>query len=98
MINFLFDLLGELLDGSRTDLDTRKIDNNIELLKQQWWFKKIYEDEKYHRLFFTNKHVRGYLQSTIRVKKIIRNSESQKKFLRLLDKQLKTLLIYLFLS
>ncbi|MGG3466853.1 hypothetical protein ABES02_04845 [Neobacillus pocheonensis] len=88
MLYFLLDLLGALLDGSSTGLNTRKIDNNIELLKQEGWFKKIYEDEKYHRLFFTNRHIRAYLQSTFRVKKIIRNNSSQKKLLRLLDKQL----------
>jgi hypothetical protein len=89
MINFLFDLLGELFDGNSSGLDTRKIDRNIELLKQQGWFKKLYEEEKYHRLFFTNKNVRGYLQSTMRVKKIIRNNQAQRKLILLLDKHIK---------
>lgn len=89
MLYLLMDLLGALLGGSSTGLNTRKIDNNIELLKQEGWFKKIYENEKYHRLFFTNRHIRAYLQSTVRVKKILRNNGSQKKLLRMLDKQLK---------
>lgn len=88
MINFLFGLLEVLFDGYSTGLDTRKIDNNIEQLKQQAWFKKIYEDDKYHRLFFTNKHVRRYLQSNFRVKRIIRSHKAQRKLLLLLDKQL----------
>ncbi|WP_223596771.1 hypothetical protein [Neobacillus bataviensis] len=88
MINFLFELLGLALDGGSTGLDTRKIDRNIERLKQQGWFKSIYEDEKYHRLFFTNRHIRAYLQSNFRVNKIISNEKAQKKLLNLLDEQL----------
>ncbi|MBT2728422.1 hypothetical protein J7E63_15950 [Bacillus sp. ISL-75] len=88
MINFLFELLGLALDGGSTGLDTRKIDRNIERLKQQGWFKKIFEDEKYHRLFFTNRHIRAYLQSNFRVNKIINNEKAQKKLLNLLDEQL----------
>lgn len=71
-------------------MDTKKIDKNIELLKQQGWFKKIYDDEKYHRLFITNRHVRAYLQSSTRIKKIMRSEEAQRKLLLLLDKQLKS--------
>ncbi|MEH7417249.1 hypothetical protein V7266_18355 [Neobacillus drentensis] len=89
MLNILFGLIEVLFGGSSTGLDTKKIDNNIELLKKQGWFKQIYEDEKYHKLFFTNKHVRGYLQSTLRVKKMIQNNKSQKKLLSLLESQLK---------
>lgn len=39
MFDFIFDLLGSFLYGSSTGLNTRKIDKNIELLKQQGWFK-----------------------------------------------------------
>ncbi|WP_342603847.1 hypothetical protein [Peribacillus sp. FSL E2-0159] len=46
-------LLGILSAGfGDNSLDTRKIDRNIEMLKNHTWFKDIYEDEKYHRLFF----------------------------------------------
>ncbi|OLS34468.1 hypothetical protein [Bacillus sp. MRMR6] len=86
MFAFLFDFLGAFTYGSNTSLDTRKIDKNIELLKQQDWFKRIYEDEKYHRLFFTNRTIRVYLQSTYRVKRIVRNELAQEKLLNLLDK------------
>ena len=79
MFDFLPNLLSSMLGVSTGSLDTKKIDNNIELLKQQGWFKKIYDDEKYHRLFITNRHVRAYLQSTTRVKKIIRSEDAQKK-------------------
>ncbi|PLS08623.1 hypothetical protein CVD27_02755 [Neobacillus cucumis] len=85
----MFDLLGPFFAGSSTVLNTKKIDKNIEILKHQDWFKRIYEDEKYHKLFFTNKYVRAYLQSNFRVKKIVRNEKNQKKFLNLLDIQLR---------
>lgn len=87
----MFGLIGDIFGtiGYSNSLNTKKIDQNIDLLKQQDWFEEIYRDEKYHRLFFANKHVRGYLQSTTRVKKIIRNREAQTKLLNFLDKQLK---------
>ncbi|MGE7762924.1 hypothetical protein [Peribacillus sp. NPDC097895] len=70
-------------------LDTRKIDRNIEMLKNHNWFKDIYEDEKYHRLFFVNRTVRQYLQKTMRVKRIIKREKSQRVFLLFLNNQLK---------
>jgi hypothetical protein len=90
MFDLLSDLLSSMLGVSTGALDTRKIDKNIEMLKQEVWFKKIYEDEKYHRLFMTNRNVRAFLQSNIRVKKIIRSEKAQTKLLSLLDKQLKS--------
>jgi len=38
MIDLLSDLLSSMLGVSTGALDTRKIDKNIELLKQQVWF------------------------------------------------------------
>ncbi|MGE6609341.1 hypothetical protein ACQKFG_02245 [Peribacillus sp. NPDC076916] len=50
MLDFL---LGVLSAGfGDNSLDTRKIGRNIEMLKNHTWLKDIYEDEKYHRLFF----------------------------------------------
>ncbi|WP_342041936.1 hypothetical protein [Bacillus sp. OTU2372] len=92
MLDFLFSLLEEFIEAifvSDGNLDTRKIDKNIDILRTQGWFKVIYEDEKYHRLFFTNKHIRRYLQSNNRTKKIIRSNKAREKFLMILDKQLK---------
>jgi hypothetical protein len=89
MLSFLIELIAGLFGYSDT-LNTKKIDQNIEQLNQHDWFKNIYEDERYHRLFFVNKHVRRYLQSTIRVRKIIRSKEAQRKLLFLLDKQIKS--------
>ena len=91
MFSFLFEFIESLFlcIGYGEGMNTKKIDSNIELLKHQVWFKKIYEDERYHRLFFVNRHVRGYLQSTIRVKRIIRSKEAQRKLIVYLDKQCK---------
>ena len=63
MLSFLIELIAGLFGYSDT-LNTKKIDQNIEQLNQHDWFKNIYEDERYHRLFFVNKHVRRFLQST----------------------------------
>lgn len=89
MLHFLLELLDGLLisPGWNTTLDTRKIDQNIILLKGEGWFNQIYENERYHRLFFINRQVRRYLQSTIRVKRIIRNPKAQQKFMVFLDLQ-----------
>jgi len=51
MLSFLIELIAGLFGYSDT-LNRKKIDQNIEQLNQHDWFKKIYEDEKYHRLFF----------------------------------------------
>lgn len=53
MFDFLSDFLSSMLGVSTGALDTRKIDKNIELLKQQSWFKRIYEDEKYRTLYIS---------------------------------------------
>lgn len=84
------EIIAGLLGGTigNNSLNTRKIDQNIERLKELEWFKTIYGEEKYHRLFFINRHVRKYLQSTLRVKKIIRSQRAQMKFMRLLDRQI----------
>jgi hypothetical protein len=91
ILNFIFDFIGELLaSSSRSNtLNTQKIDRNIDKLKQYEWFKVLYEDERYHRLFFVNRHIRAYLQSSLRVNRIMRDKEAQHRFLRLLDKQIK---------
>ena len=92
MLSLLFELIAGLFGsvGYSDALNTKKIDQNIERLNQYDWFKQIYEDERYHRLFFVNKHVRRFLQSTIRVRKIIRSKDAQRKLLFLLDKQIKS--------
>ncbi|MBT2668843.1 hypothetical protein J7J00_25935 [Bacillus sp. ISL-4] len=87
MIDFLLGILSAGFGDN--SLDTRRIDRNIEMLKNHTWFKDIYEDENYHRLFFVNRNVRRYLQSTMRVKRIIKRAKSQRVFLVYLDKQLK---------
>ena len=82
MLDFLLGILSAGFGDN--SLDTRKID-----LKNHTWFKDIYEDEKYHRLFFVNRNVRQYLQSTMYVKRIIKREKSQQLFLVFLNKQLK---------
>lgn len=91
ILNFLLELIGNvsLSTGLSTTLNTRKIDKNIDTLREHLWFRNIYEDEKYRRLFFVNRHVRSYLQSTHRVKKMISSEKAQQKFIRFLNKHAK---------
>lgn len=92
MFSMVFELIAGLFGsvGYSDTLNTRKIDRNIEQLNEYDWFKKVYEDKKYHRLFFVNKRIRYYLQSTVRVRRIIRRKEAQKKLLLFLDKEIKS--------
>lgn len=88
----VFSLLGEFLEAivvSDGSLDTKKIYKNIDILRTQGWFKVIFEGEKYQRLFFTNRHIRRYLQSNNLTKKIIRSHKAREKFLMIVDKHLK---------
>ncbi len=84
----LEEFLASLIPNGSTSLDTEKIDRNIEMLKNYSWFKDIYDDERYHRLFFVNRKVRMYLQNTYRVKKIIKNEDFKMKFIKFLNEQL----------
>ncbi|MFJ8248143.1 hypothetical protein [Peribacillus asahii] len=84
----LEEFLASLIPNGSNSLDTRKIDRNIEMLKKYSWFKDIYDDERYHRLFFVNRKVRKYLQNTYRVKRIIKKEDFQMKFIKFLNEQL----------
>ncbi|MED4261683.1 hypothetical protein [Priestia aryabhattai] len=89
MNDFISDFLSSGVGFSTGVLDTRKIDSNIRLLREQEWFKKIYENNQYYSLLIGNREVRAYLQSNFRVKRMIRNEKSQAKFLLLLNEKLK---------
>lgn len=69
-----------------TSLNTRKIDKNIEELRQLEWFNDLYENERHHKSFFINLKVRKYLESSIRVSRLKSNEREQKKFSQLLEK------------
>ncbi len=82
------DLLAAFIPNVSIALDTRKIDRNIELLKNEFWFEDIYNEEKYRKLFFVNRKVRRYLQNTHRVKRMIKKEKFQNAFITFLNKQL----------
>ncbi|AEN90424.1 hypothetical protein BMWSH_3542 [Priestia megaterium WSH-002] len=91
MTDFLSDFLsslGPIVDTPRP-LNTRKINKHILLLKQQHWFKNVYDNKEYYALLFGNRRVRSYLHSSFRVFRMIRNEKVQKKFIMLLNKELK---------
>lgn len=89
MLEFILGFLTSGIYGGSNTLNTKKIDQNIEKLKNYTWFNDIYIDEKYQRLFLINRKVREYLQSTTRVKRIIKKEKSRNKFLELLNKEVK---------
>jgi hypothetical protein len=81
----------EALIGSislSTGLHTKKIDANILYLQQYEWFRMMYEDEKYRKLFITNYKVRSYLQSKLRVRLLVKNKNAQRRFLKLVEEQI----------
>jgi hypothetical protein len=86
----IFEIIAGLLGGIGQDnsLNTKKIDKHINELRKYNWFNTLYNDEKYHRLFFVNKRVRKFLQSTFLTKRLINNPNAQNTFKTLLDKQL----------
>ncbi|CEG25582.1 hypothetical protein [Bacillus sp. B-jedd] len=88
LVTFLADIFAAIGIGYGSGLNTKKIDAHIELLEKEEWFRKLYNDEKYRRLFFANKNVRGYLQNKYRVNRLIENRQAQEKFINLLEKQL----------
>jgi len=63
----------DLITSSNSSLNTRKIDKNIEKLRELKWFSCLYENERHQKSFFVNLKVRKYLQSTIRVSRLTRN-------------------------
>jgi hypothetical protein len=88
MLEFIVNFLSNTYVGQPT-LHTRKIDQNIARLQQYDWFQTIYYDDQYRSLFFANRHVRKYLQSTFRVKRMMKKKQAQARFIRFLNKQLK---------
>lgn len=89
-MSFLFEIIAGLFNsiGQDTSLNTKKIDSNIKKLSNYDWFKNLYEDERYHRLFLVNRRIRGYLQSTYRVKRMIKHEKSRDKLKKLLAKEI----------
>jgi hypothetical protein len=89
MLGFLWNSFADTANSVAygNTLDTVKIDRNIDHLKQYGWFREVYDDENFHRLFFVNKHIRRYLQSRYRVKRMIENKKDQEKFITLLHEQ-----------
>ena len=70
--------------GGKTGINTKQVDRHIEKLKQSPWFTDLYD--RYRPLFFGNRKVRGYLESSIRVERIRNNEYARKKFIMFLDR------------
>ncbi|KIL72315.1 hypothetical protein [Bacillus badius] len=87
MLEWVAELLFSIIIPQDDALDTKKIDRHIARLNQFDWFKQIYTDESYHRSFFVNRKVRWYLQSSLRVNRMIKKEKAQRRFLAFLDRQ-----------
>lgn len=87
----IFEIIAGLLRsiGQDDSLNTKKIDKHIGKLRNYNWFNELYDNKKYHRLFFVNKHVRKFLQSTYQTKRLINNSNAQNSFKSFLEKQIR---------
>lgn len=66
-------------------LNTEKIEKNIEKLKGYSWFNEVYKIEKHQRSFYVSFKIRKYLQSTMRVNKLIRSEKERVKFILMLE-------------
>jgi hypothetical protein len=88
-VQFLLEIIGAIIEAFLFDktVNTRKIDKNIEKLKHYNWFNTLYDNHKYHRLFFVNRNVRKYLQSERRVRRLIKSSKAKQRFKNLLEKE-----------
>ena len=69
-------------------IDTRRIDSHIDQLNEFPWFHKLYQEDKYRKLFLMNYKTRRYLDSPFRVKRLMSNKKAQLHFIELLNKQI----------
>ena len=75
-----------LLDfSSGKRVNTQNIEKNIEKLKGYPWFNELYENEEHHRSFFVSFKIRKYLESSLRVSKLIRSEKEREKFILMLE-------------
>lgn len=77
-VNF-FDLSGG------KGLNTEKIEKNIEKLKGYSWFNEVYKMEEHQRSFYVSLKIRKYLQSSMRVNRLIRCEKERVKFILMLE-------------
>ncbi len=66
-------------------LNTQNIEKNIGKLKGYSWFNELYENEEHHRSFFVSLKIRKYLESSLRVSKLIRSEKERVKFIVMLE-------------
>lgn len=87
MLENLFNFLSSAYSG-QSALHTKIIDRNIARVQQYEWFHDVYHQDQYRSLFFANRHVRKYLQSNVRVNRLMKKKQSQERFILFLNKQL----------
>jgi len=85
-------MIEELLSGfiplGNRALNTQKINKNIEKLSSHDWFKELYNNETYRKVFLFNRVIRRYLESDRKVDKLVHNLKKREQFLKLLHEQM----------
>lgn len=66
-------------------LNTEKIEKNLEKLKGYSWFNEVYKMEEHQRSFYLSLKIRKYLQSSMRVNRLIRCEKERVKFILMLE-------------
>ena len=88
IVTFILSILSSVslldLSGGK-GLNTQNIEKNIERLKGYSWFNELYENEEHHRSFFVSLKIRKYLESSLRVSKLIRSEKERVKFILMLE-------------
>lgn len=82
MMEFLFELIGEMLIGL-FPTPKSKIEKNIEKLKQEKWFLALWEDYRYQHILLHRKKVKRILRNNQMVEQLITHTQEQERFIEL---------------
>lgn len=85
VVTLSLSLLSSVILSGSSELNTQKIDKNIEKLKDYSWFNDLYENEEHHRSFFVSLKIRKYLEGSWRVSRLIRSEKAQGRFIAMLE-------------
>ena len=88
IVTFILSILSSVslldLSGGK-GLNTQNIEKNIKRLKGYSWFNELYENEEHLRSFFVSLKIRKYLESSLRVSKLIRSEKERETFILMLE-------------
>ncbi len=82
MMEFLFELIGEILMGL-IPTPKSKMEKNMEKLKQEKWFLSLWQDYRYQHILFHNKKVKRTLRNNQLVDQLLTIAHEREKFIEL---------------